>query len=776
MSQRQEERSRYADFLLIGGGLASATAAETLRQEGAEGSIVLVAAEPQFPYHRPPLSTRVLLDSVVPSAPLVLAERFYAEHGIDCLLGTTATAVDPEGQVVDTDRFGPIRYGQLLLATGARPLRLQVAGAQLAGIHYLRTLDDALAIRQAASGAKQAVVVGGGFIALELAAALVQLGMRVTLLAKQRSLFDKLDEASIGVYLCELYASRHVEIVCGDTVAEFLGRERVEAVVTEAGSTLPCELVALGLGVTPEVDFLAGSGIELDDGVRVDQYLRTNVPNVYAAGDVANYFDPVFNLRRRAEHWDNAVRQGRLAAKNMLTRRLPYDEVSYFACQLFDFGFQFLGMNHDAHERARIGSLSERSCALLYLDKEIPRALFSTGRPAAETRAIESLIRYRTNLEWARPLLDKPGFSLTRIPSQTAIILQGGGALGAFECGVVRALEEQELFADIVAGVSIGAFNGAIIAANPRHASKALEAFWRRISVLVPDLPDERLRRMLASWQALTFGVPDFFRPRWGLPDLIASGALTWTSLYDPSPVKALLSEFVDFDGLASSPVRLLVSAVDVETARLAIFDSYVDTLSADHILASGSLPPGFPWTTIDGKHYWDGGIMSNSPLEMVIERCGGARKRIFIVDLFPNKKPLPTNLMEVMGRRDEIVYTERIRRDSAEQAVVSDFRKLVEDILADASTPQQAELIRQWPRYTQLMGDDEANLDILRITREGAEGEPASKDYDFSSTSIRRHIEAGYAMAQQALRSEAQRCCMHPVGTARGVYGMSPR
>jgi NTE family protein len=216
------------------------------------------------------------------------------------------------------------------------------------------------------------------------------------------------------------------------------------------------------------------------------------------------------------------------------------------------------------------------------------------------------------------------------------------------------------------------------------------------------------------------------------------------------------------------------VGAVNVESARLEIFDSYVDTLTVDHILASGSLPPGFPWTTINGKHYWDGGIMSNSPLEMVIERCGGARKRIFVVDLFPNNRPLPANLMEVMGRRDEIVYTERVRRDSAEQALVGDFRKLVEDILTYGSTPQQAALVREWPRYIELMGDDDTNLDITRITREGAEGESASKDYDFSSISIAQHIQAGYEMAKQALRQRAQRCRMHPVGAARGVYAVA--
>jgi NTE family protein len=262
---------------------------------------------------------------------------------------------------------------------------------------------------------------------------------------------------------------------------------------------------------------------------------------------------------------------------------------------------------------------------------------------------------------------------------------------------------------------------------------------------------------MLASWQALAFGVPGFFRPRWAALPFLEASPLAWTSFYDPTPVKRLLADFADFDFLASSPVRLLVSAVNVETARLEVFDSYVDAITPEHILASGSLPPGFPWTTINGKHYWDGGIISNSPLELVIERTGAARKRIFIVNLFPNKKPLPTNLTEVLGRRDEIVYTERIRRDSAEQAVVGDFRKLVHSILAVAATPDGAAQVRQWPNYIQLMGDEDTRLDITRITRQGAEGEPASKDYDFSRTSIFKHMQAGYQMAKLALRNRRQ-------------------
>lgn len=758
MNKPQAEEHRHTDFLLVGGGLASAMAAETLRREATESSIVLISDEQVVPYHRPPLSKHFFISDTPPPTAFVHPESYYREQEIDLLLGTRATAVDPKSQVVQTDRSGTIHYGKLLLATGARPVRLRVPGSALPGIHYLRTVNDASAIREVARAGKHAVIVGAGFLSLELSSSLIQRGLQLTLLAMTHVLLEQVNDPAIGAYLCELFRRHGIDVILDDAVAEFRGQSQLDAVVTRAGRTIACDFAVIGLGGMPNVEFLKGSGIALDKGVCVDRYLQTNDANIYAAGDVASFFDPVFDVRRRIESWDNAFKQGRTAAKNMLDLRLPYDEVSHLDCQVFDFGFHFFGMPNDAPERAHIGSLASRSYALLYLKNEVPRALFSTGRPISETRAIEALIHYRTNIGWTKERLSEPGFSLKHIPNQTALILQGGGALGAFECGVARALEDEGIFPDIVAGVSIGAFNSAIIAANPKNAAKALEAFWQSISVLALDLPDERARRLFASLQALAFGVPGFFRPRWASPYFIGADPLYWTSLYDPTPVKELLMKYVDFDFLKSSPVRLLVSAVNVETARLEVFDNYVDELTPDHILASGSLPPGFPWTTINGKHYWDGGIMSNSPLEMVLERCGTVRKRIFIVDLFPNKKPLLTNLVEVMGRRDEIVYTERIRRDSAEQALVGDFRKLVDGILSLVVSPANAMNVREWPVYIQLMGDHDAKMDVTRITRQGTEGEPASKDYDFSSTSIANHIRAGYETAKVALQHRQQR------------------
>ncbi len=743
--------TRQADFLLAGGGLSSATAAETLRLEGADGTIVMLSAEDYLPYQRPPLSTQFLLGTQSEDQLPFLAESFYREHSIDVILGTRASRLDAKSHVVQTDRASEIHYGKLLIATGAKPIRLAIPGAMLSGIYYLRTLTDAQNIRRAAETAKRAVVIGGSFLGIELAASLSAMGIHVTIIAIENVLLDKLKSPSLSEFFLRYYRDHGVDTILGDEVTAFVGERNIAGVTTRSGRTLQCDLVVVAIGVVPDVGFLQETAIELNDGVVVDRFLRTNQSDIFAAGDVANFFDPVFNVRRRIEHWDNAIKQGRLAAKNMLGQRLPYDEVSYFFCDVFDVSFDFFGLADGADEQIARGSLNDRSFALFYLKNDVPRALFSLGRPARETKAVEALIRYRVNVQGMKSRLSNLQFALEQIPNQNVLILQGGGALGAFECGVVRALEEQGLYPDIVAGVSMGAFNGAIIAGNPRNATAALDAFWRDLEVQTPEIPNESLRRILSGWTSLIFGSPNFFRPLWFTPMFgFGRDPFRWTSFYDPSPIKKLLTKYVDFSRLKSSPVRLLVNTVNVETAQLEIFDSYVEDLTSDHILASGSLPPGFPWTTIDDRHYWDGGIVSNSPLEQVVQRCGTAGKRVFIVDLFPSRKSLPTNMMEVMLRRDEIIYSERVRNDVRTRDLVRDFHKLVEDILGDVP-PDKLVQIKQRPRYIQLMGDV-APVAITRIVREVGEDDSSSKDYDFSRKSLEQHKRNGYSVTQQAL------------------------
>jgi NADPH-dependent 2,4-dienoyl-CoA reductase/sulfur reductase-like enzyme/predicted acylesterase/phospholipase RssA len=744
------------DFLLIGGGLASVTAAETIRLEGNKGSILILSDEQLLPYRRPSLSKRYLLGKVNETQISIRPETFYQEHAIDLQLRARVAAVDTRKQVVATENGDRYQYGKLLLAVGLRPRRLQVPGASLAGVHNLRSKNDCDAIRLSAGNAKRVVVLGGSFIGMEITMSLVSLGLQVTIVERCDGLLPHLGATCISDYFKRYAALHGVTILLNDTAVALHGEHQVQAVETANGQQLPCEMVVVAIGAMPVTGFLQGSDITLDRGlIVVDDLLRTNKPNVFAAGDVTSFYDPVFAQRRHIEHWDNAIKQGRLAAKNMLGQRVRYDEISYYFSEIGDINFNVLGKTDGTDEWIARGDLDAKSFALFYLQENLSCALFSIGRPVEETRAVERLIRYRSNLLSMKKRLADPNDALEKIATQTVLILQGGGAMGAFECGAVKALEEKEIYPDVVAGVSIGALNGAIIAGNPQHATAALEAFWADLSVVLPSLGSIEVTRNVAAMLTLTFGIHNFFTPRWMLPICQAtSWPVNWISFYDMSPMKKLITQYVDFSTLKKSPVRLLISAVNVTTAKLETFDSYVDALTPEHILASGSLPPGFPWTVIDDNAYWDGGIISNSPLDLVIDRCGLENKRIFIVDLYSDRKPLPDNMMDVLARRDEIVYSERIRSDMRTQETISSYRALVEEVLSFVE-PADSNKIKQRPRYIELMGSDEP-ISVTRFIRACRAGEVPWHDYDFSQDSIQLNRSEGYAVVKKTLARDA--------------------
>ncbi|MCO6419603.1 FAD-dependent oxidoreductase [Siccirubricoccus sp. KC 17139] len=749
---------REVDHLILGGGGAGAAAAATLRLEGAAGSVMILSADRAPPYHRPSLSKQLLLGTADERRILLRPESFYQDQAIELALNARAAAVDPGRQVVTTAAGEEIRYGRLLIATGSRPKRLLAPGEELPGVHYLRRRADCDAIRaRIASGARRAIVLGGSFLGLEIAMSLIELGLEVTIVECEGVVLPHVEAPEVSAYFRRHAEERGAQILLGETIAAIHGGDRIREAELASGRRLPCDMLVVSIGVEPDTGFLEQSGIALDEGlVLVDELLQTSAPNVFAAGDVTSFYDPVFARRRHIEHWDNAEKQGHLAARNMLGQRRRYDEVSYFFCDVGDVSFSMLGAPEEAEERIGRGSLEEKSFALFYLKGDLLRAFFTIGRPVEETSGAKGLIRYRVNLRDAKGRLHDPAFALDRLPTQTVLVLQGGGALGAFECGVVKALEEERIFPDIVAGISIGALNGAIIAAHPRHAAEALEAFWSDISVRTPPAACEEVATAAASLGILMYGVPNFFRPRW-LPSFSApmTPPMSWTSFYDIGPMRELIAKYVDFPKLRNSPVRLMVGAVDVATAELEIFDSYVDGLTPDHILASGSLPPGFPWTEIDGKAYWDGGVISNSPLDIVTDRCGPDGKRVFIVDLFSGQRPLPANMMEVMARRDEIVYSERVRSDLRLRELVGAYRGLVSGILGLVDPAIQAK-IRQRPLYLELMGDG-APTRITRFVRPGRPGEPASRDYDFSDVSVRFNQKEGYALARRTLGTSSE-------------------
>lgn len=745
----------HVDYLIIGSGPAGATAAETLRIEGAAGSILIIGAESELPYHRPPLSKQLLLGKLKPDQIYIFPKADYEKRKIELLLNTKATSIDAQTHIVTINANRNIHYRKLLIATGTHPVRLDLPGSELPGIIYLRTLADSLAIKQAMQGAKRAVIVGGNFIGLELASSFTQMGIKVTMITERRELLQTLRTPEISAFLQKYYEERGVDILFDDTVTQFLGDEHVRAVLTSSSKTIECDFVALGIGVLPEVEFLHGSGITIEDGICVDEYLQTNMPDIFAAGDVANFFDPIFSMRRRLEHWDNAIKQGRLAAQNMLGQHLPYGECAYYFSDIFDLSFEFFGNMKGVDKRIFRGSLAEKSFSVFYLHNDVTRAYFTMHRPPEETKAAESLILHRVNIDKVRDKLSDPNYSLEKIATRTVFILQGGGAMGAFECGVVRALEEIGIVPDIVAGVSIGAFNAAIIAGNPDHPAQALESFWRDVTLIQPvafDLmPATDWRRSLANLHSLMLGHPNFFQPHWLLPKLSFDQILAAsTSFYDTTPAKKLLNSYIDFSSLKKSPIRLLVNAVNVETSELVTFDSRFDDLTADHILASGSMPPGFPWTTIDGQYFWDGGIVSNSPLEQVIEHCDYTAKRIFVVDLYPHQRRLPSNIMGVLVRRDEIAYAERIRKDARIKELIYDFRNVISEMLRSVDEMKAGEF-KQLPNYIKVMGNT-SSMDITRIVYENDDGGQQPRDYDFSRKSIEKHMEEGYKMARKAL------------------------
>lgn len=384
------------DVLCVGGGLASATAIDTLIQGGVAGErIALVTAERELPYHRPPLSKGYLLGKRTRDSVFVKPKDFYERAGVALRLGTNVSAVQPDAHTVTTDRGETVQYGKLLLATGCAVRELAVPGGDLPNVFTLRTLADSDALRAAQERAKSVLVVGGSFIGMELASAFAQKGLRTTLLHRGKEVFDKLASPEASAFFARYYEERGVTIRTEDeavAVERRHGDDGLLTVTTKRGDTVTADFVAVGVGVVPNTDFLAGSGIAVDNGVTVNEYLEASASDVYAAGDVANFFDPLYGRHRRIEHWDTAIQHGKVAGANLLGKREAYGAVSYFFSDIFDLSFDYLGDGLGADRSMLRGSFAEKSVTLFSLQGSTVRAAFTMGRPR-ERKALTELLR-----------------------------------------------------------------------------------------------------------------------------------------------------------------------------------------------------------------------------------------------------------------------------------------------------------------------------------------------------------------------------------------------
>jgi 3-phenylpropionate/trans-cinnamate dioxygenase ferredoxin reductase subunit len=381
-------------YVIVGASLAGATAAITLREEGADGTVTLIGAENELPYERPPLSKAYLRGDVPFDKALVRPAAFYAEHGIETMVGTRATRIDPSTRIVELEDHRQVPFDALLIATGGRNRRISIPGGDLEGIHGLRTVQDANRIREEMVAGRRAVIVGMGFIGSEVAASLRQKGLDVVAIEPSKTpLFRVLGEA-VGQTIADLHRAHGVRTIFEDTVAAFEGTRRVGCVVTKAGVRLECDFAVVGIGIEPAVELVEGSGIHVDNGVVVDEYCQTHVVGVYAAGDVANHHHPIFDRRIRVEHWQNAIKQGAAAARNMLGKRVAYDEVHWFWSDQYEANLQYAGFHTTWDQLIVRGRLDSGSYLACYVNDGRVNAAVGFNR-AKDLRRVMPLIKSR---------------------------------------------------------------------------------------------------------------------------------------------------------------------------------------------------------------------------------------------------------------------------------------------------------------------------------------------------------------------------------------------
>ncbi|MGH3266417.1 MAG: NAD(P)/FAD-dependent oxidoreductase [Trebonia sp.] len=336
-----------ATFVIVGGGLAGAKAAEMLRSAGFDGSVVLFASEPELPYERPPLSKGYLLGKDTRDSATVHPATWYAEHNVDLRTGVAVAMIDPTAHLVTFDG-GTVGYDKLLLATGASARRIDVPGAGLDNVLYLRTLPESEALRAAFTPQARVVIVGAGWIGLEAAAAARTAGSSVTVVEPQPGALYGVLGPELGGRFADLHRSHGVEFRFNESAAEFRavgpGSGQVGSVITTGGAELAADVVLVGIGAVPNDGLAKSAGLEVNHGVVTDSALRASDPDIFAAGDVASSYHPLLGRHLRMDHWSNALNGGKAAARSMLGEHVEYDRVPYFFSDQYDLGMECAGL------------------------------------------------------------------------------------------------------------------------------------------------------------------------------------------------------------------------------------------------------------------------------------------------------------------------------------------------------------------------------------------------------------------------------------------------
>lgn len=386
-------------YIILGGGMVAGYAAKELAKRGlGPGELTIISADDAFPYERPPLSKSFLSGKDKEVDILINAQEWYAQKKIGVKLKTLVQNIDLKKRTLRASSGESFEFEHLLIATGARARKLDCPGNDLRNVFYLRSLDDSRNIRDNAATAKRAAIIGGGFIGMEVASVLAQQNIETTLIIREDRVWSRVFTLAMSNFFEHYYASRGVRLLKEENVVQFEGKERVNAVVLSSGNQVACDMVIAGVGAAPVTEVLAKTGLEIENGVVVNEYLETNQAGVFAAGDVASYFDKIFNKRRRVEHWDNAVSQGQHWASVVRGDRQPFVHVPYFFSDVFDLSYELWGDPHDARETVVRGDANSPSFSVWWLNGDRLVAAFTMNRPDEERELAPEWIKSKQRM------------------------------------------------------------------------------------------------------------------------------------------------------------------------------------------------------------------------------------------------------------------------------------------------------------------------------------------------------------------------------------------
>lgn len=367
--------------VIIGAGHAGGQAAASLRSNGFTGTLMMIGEEPCVPYQRPPLSKKFLAREIPVEKTYLKPEDFYQEQNIGLLLNTVVNTIDRDSRRLQLADGSSLSYDRLLLTTGSVVRKIPVPGAELAGVHYLRTLADVVGIQADLKADARLVVIGAGYIGLEVAAVAIKLGLKVTVLEREARPLARVTGEEISHFFTQVHQEAGVDIRCNTGVSALEGDQRVQAVITDSGERFPADLVVVGVGILPATALAEAAGLDIDNGICVDEFARTNDPRIYAAGDCTSFMSGLYGTRIRLESVQNAMDQARTAAASMLDQPSAYDPVPRFWSDQYDLKLQIIGLNSGYEQTVLRGDPASRKFSVFYLREGVVIAADCVSNP-----------------------------------------------------------------------------------------------------------------------------------------------------------------------------------------------------------------------------------------------------------------------------------------------------------------------------------------------------------------------------------------------------------